>query len=154
MIHAGGWSWRPALMTKPLSLDLRRRIIRAVEEEGMSRRAAAARFGVAPSTVIEYVRQWKATGSCAARPQGGDRRSARIEAHSAQILALVKAEPDLTLEEIANHLLEAHGERFVPSVLWRFFDRRAITFKKNRARQRAGSPGRDRATRRLAGPAA
>ena len=129
-------------MSKPLSLDLRRRIVRAVEEEGMSRRAAAARFGVAPSTAVELVRQWKATGNCEARPQGGDRRSARIEAHSAQLLALVKAEPDITLEEIASHLLEAHGERFVPSVLWRFFDRRAITFKKNSARQRAGAARR------------
>ena len=141
-------------MTKPLSLDLRHRIIRAVEEEGMSRRAAAARFGVAPSTAVEFVRQWKATGNCAARLQGGDRRSARIEAHSAQLLALVKARPDITLGEIANHLLETHGERFVPSVLWRFFDRRAITFKKNRARQRAGSPGRGRAARRLASSSA
>lgn len=141
-------------MTKPLSLDLRRRIVRAVEEEGMSRRAAAARFGVAPSTAIELVRQWKATGECAARPQGGDRRSARIEAHSAQLLALVNAEPDITLEEIASHLLEAHGERFVPSVLWRFFDRRAITFKKNRARQRAGAARRRRTARRLADPSA
>jgi transposase len=43
---------------------------------------------------------------------------------------LVEARPDITLGEIASHLLEAHGERFVPSVLWRFFDRRAITFKK------------------------
>ena len=141
-------------MTKPLSLDLRHRIIRAVAEEGMSRRGAATRFGVAPSTVVEFMRQWKATGSCEARPQGGDRRSARIEAHSAQLLALVEARPDITLGEIANHLLEAHGERFVPSVLWRFFDRRAITFKKNRARQRAGSPGRGRAARRLAGSSA
>jgi transposase len=141
-------------MTKPLSLDLRRRIIRAVEEEGMSRRAAAARFGVAPSTAVELVRQWKATGNCEACRQGGDRRSARIEAHSAQILALVQAEPDITLEEIASHLLRAHGERFVPSVLWRFFDRRAITFKKNRARQRAGSRGRGRAARGLAGASA
>ena len=121
-------------MTRPLSLDLRHRIIRAVAEEGMSRRGAATRFGVAPSTVVEFMRQWKATGSCEARPQGGDRRSARIEAHSAQLLALVEARPDITLGEIASHLLEAHGERFVPSVLWRFFDRRAITFKKNRAR--------------------
>jgi transposase len=141
-------------MTKPLSLDLRRRIIRAVENEGMSRRAAAARFGVAPSTAVELVREWKETGSCEARPQGGDRRSARIEAHSAQILALVKAEPDITLAEIAGHLLKVHGDRFVPSVVWRFFDRRAITFKKNRARQRAGSAGRGRAARRLAGPSA
>jgi transposase len=105
-------------------------------------------------TKVEFVRQWKATGNCAARPQGGDRRSARIEAHSAQLLALVKARPDITLGEIANHLLETHGERFVPSVLWRFFDRRAITFKKNRARQRAGSPRRGRAARCLAGSSA
>ena len=42
----------------------------------------------------------------------------------------MKAEPDITLEEIASRLLEMQGERFVPSVLWRFFDRRAITFKK------------------------
>jgi transposase len=141
-------------MTRPLSLDLRHRIIRAVAEEGMSRRGAATRFGVAPSTVVEFMRQWKATGSCEARLQGGDRRSARIEAHSAQLLALVEARPDITLGEIASHLLEAHGERFVPSVLWRFFDRRAITFKKNRARQRAGSPGRGRAARRLASSSA
>ena len=141
-------------MTKPLSVDLRRRIIRAVEEEGMSRRSAAVRFGVAPSTAVELVRQWKATGNCEARWQGGDRRSIRIEAHSAQILALVEARPDITLEEIADHLLEAHGERFVPSVVWRFFDRRAITFKKNRARQRAGAAGRGRTARRMAGPSA
>ena len=100
------------------------------------------------------MRQWKTTGNCEAHPQGGDRRSGRIEAHSAQLLALVKSEPDITLEEIASHLLEAHGDRFVPSVLWRFFDRRALTFKKNRARQRAGPGGRGRAARRLAGPSA
>jgi transposase len=141
-------------MTKPLSLDLRHRIIRAVEEEGMSRRAAAARFGVAPSTVIELMRHWRQTGTCEARPQGGDQRSARIEAHSAELLALIAATPDITLDEIADHLLDAHGERFVPSVLWRFFDRRAITFKKNRARQRAGSAGRGRGARSLAGPSA
>jgi transposase len=38
-------------MTKPLSSDLRLRIVRAVEEEGMSRQAAAARFGFAASTL-------------------------------------------------------------------------------------------------------
>lgn len=141
-------------MTKPLSLDLRRRIIRAVEEEGMSRRAAATRFSVAPSTVIELVRQWKETGSCEARPQGGDRRSGRVEAHAIQILALVEETPDISLVEIGEHLLAAHGERFVPSVLCRFFDRHDITVKKNRARQRAGATGRGCGARRLAGPAA
>lgn len=141
-------------MTKPLSLDLRLRIVRAVEEEGMTRRAAAARFGVAPSTVVDVMRQWKETGSCGARPQGGDRRSGRIEAHAEHILALVKATPDITLVEIAEHLQAAHGERFVPSVLWRFFERHDVTFKKNGARQRTGATGRGRGPRSLAGPPA
>jgi len=131
-------------MAKPLSPDLRLRIIRAVEDEGMSCRGAASRFGVAPSTAIELVGEWRSTGACEARVQGGDRRSARIEAHAAEIVALVDATPDITLTEIAYHLFKTHGERFVPSVVWRFFDRRSITFKKNGARQRAGAAGRGR----------
>ena len=86
--------------------------------------------------------------------RGGDRRSARIESHAAEILALVEATSDMTLAEIAEHLFKAHGERFVPSVVWRFFDRRGITFKKNIARQRAGSAGRGRRTRRVEGVSA
>jgi transposase len=117
-------------MANPLSPDLRIRIIRAVEDEGMSCRGAAARFGVAPSTAIELVSEWRSTGTCEARTQGGDRRSARIESHAAEILALVVATPDITLAEIADRLFKAHGERFAPSVIWRFFDRRHITFKK------------------------
>jgi transposase len=138
-------------MAKPLSPDLRLRIIRAVEAEGMSCRGGAARFGVAPSTAIGLASDWRSTGACEARVQGGDRRSARIENHAAEILGLVGATPDMTLIEIADHLFKAHGERFVPSVVWRFFDRRHITFKKNIARQRAGSAGRGRRTRGVEG---
>jgi hypothetical protein len=54
------------------------------------------------------------------------------------------ATPDITLAEISDRLFKAHGERFAPSVIWRFFDRRNITFKKNVARQRAGSARRGR----------
>jgi transposase len=138
-------------MTKPLSPDLRVRIIRAVEDEGMSCRGAAGRFGVAPSTAIELVKGWRNTGTCEAGVQGGDRRSARIESHAAEILTLVEATPDITLIEIAEHLFKAHGERFVPSVVWRFFDRRNITFKKNIARERARPAGRGRGTRGVEG---
>jgi transposase len=131
-------------MAKPLSLDLRFRIVRAVEDEGMSCRGAAERFGVAPSTAIELVSEWRSTGTCEARTQGADRRSARIEGRAAEVLSLIEATPDITLAEIANHLFKVHGERFAPSVVWRFFDRHNITFKKNIARQRAGSAGRGR----------
>jgi hypothetical protein len=54
------------------------------------------------------------------------RRSARIERQAEEILALVRATPNITLAEIADHLFKAHGDRFVPSVIWRSFDRRNV----------------------------
>lgn len=125
-------------MTKPLSLDLRQRVVDAVEG-GMSRRAAAERYGVAPSMAVKWHRLWRETGSVAPRAQGGDKRSERIERLADAILALVEATPDITLVEIVERLEGDHGERFAPSSVHRFFQRRAITFKKNRSRRRAGA---------------
>lgn len=124
-------------MTKPLSNDLRERVIEAVAS-GASCRAAAGRFGIVPSTAVKWTRRWRDTGSVAPRPQGGDKRSGRIEAYAGEILSLIEARRDITLAEIAAHLEERHGERFAPSTVWRFLDRHDQTFKKNRARQRAG----------------
>ena len=135
-------------MTKPLSNDLRARLIDAVAS-GMSRRAAADRLGVAASTAVKWVRRWRDTGSVAPGSQGGDRRSERIETHAKEILELVAETHDITLSEIAGHLQQRHGETFAVSTVWRFFDRRGVTFKKNRARQRTGAPGRGRATTSL-----
>ena len=70
----------------------------------MSCRAAADRFGVAASTVVKWMRRWRETGSCAPRPQGGDKRSGRIETHAGEILALIAARVDITLAEIAELL--------------------------------------------------
>ncbi|MEM6439371.1 MAG: helix-turn-helix domain-containing protein, partial [Pseudomonadota bacterium] len=49
-------------MTKPLSLDLRQRVIAAIEA-GLSCRAAATRFGIAPSAAVKWHRRWRDTGS-------------------------------------------------------------------------------------------
>ena len=125
-------------MTKPLSIDLRERLISAVEG-GMSRRSAAQRFGIAASTAIKWVDQWRRTGDVGPRPQGGDYRSQRIEAHAGEILALIEETPDITLSEIAGHLDAAHGLKVAQSTVWRLLDRRDMTFKKNRARQRTAA---------------
>ncbi len=125
-------------MTRPLSNDLRQRVVGAVAG-GMSRRAAADRFGMAASTAVRWVQQWRKTGSFRPRPQGGDKRSHRIEAHGEEILALVEETPDITLAEIAAHLEGAHGLRVAQSTVWRFFERRGNTLKKNRTRQRAAA---------------
>jgi len=123
-------------MARALSNDLRRRLVGAVDG-GMTRRDAAERFGVAASTAIKWVRRWRETGSVEPRRQGGDKRSRRIEAHGLELLALVEERPDMTLAEIAAHLERAHGLRVAQSTVWRFFERHGVSFKKNRARQRA-----------------
>jgi transposase len=125
-------------MTKPLSIDLRERLISAVEG-GMTRRSAAERFGVAASTAIKWVDRWRRTGDIRPRPQGGDYRSQRIEAHAGEILALVDETPDITLAEIALHLDETHGLKVAQSTVWRLLDRHDMTVKKNRARQRTAA---------------
>ena len=74
------------------------------------------------------------------RPRGGDHRSQRIEVHAEEILALIEETPDITLAEMAEHLDEAHGLVVAQSTIWRLLDRRGMTFKKKRARQRAAAP--------------
>ena len=54
----------------------------------------------------------------------------RIEAHRDYLLGLIRRSPDMTLLEIKERLIANCGERFAVSVLWRFFDRHEITFKK------------------------
>jgi transposase len=86
-------------MTQPLSDDLRIRLIKAVKQ-GMSCRAAADRFGVAASTAVKLLQRWRETGTSRPRPQGGDQRSHRIEAHADRVLGLIAARADITLEHI------------------------------------------------------
>ncbi len=124
-------------MGKSLSDDLRVRVVEAVEA-GTSRRQAAARFGVSVSSAIRWVRRWRDRGEVRARPQGGDRRSGRIEAQAGFLLGQVERTPDVTLAELQALLFE-RGVAVGIGTVWRFFERHRISFKKNRARRRAGS---------------
>jgi len=117
-------------MGRCLSEDLRTRVVDAVAD-GSSRRAAAARFGVSVASAIRWADAADKTGSAEAKPQGGDRRSQRIEAHSGFILKTVADRKDITLAELQD-LLARRGEHFGIGTIWRFFDRHAITLKKRR----------------------
>jgi transposase len=105
----------------------------------MTRRSAAKRFGIAASTAIKWVEQWERTGDVRPRPQGGDQRSHRLEAHAGEILGLIETQADITLAEIAEHLDRRHGVKVAQSTIWRLLDRHGMSFKKNRARQRAAA---------------
>lgn len=123
-------------MARPYSRDLRERVVAAVEG-GQSRRGAARLFGVAISTVIDWVNAWRAERRLCAKPMGGDRRS-RLREERQWLLERVAAVPDLTLEEIRAELA-ARDIRVGYGTVWRFFAGEGISFKKNPARQRAGA---------------
>lgn len=116
-------------MAKALSTDLRKRVIAAVSG-GMSCRQAADRFSVSASSAIRWCARNRETGNVRPQVQGGDRRSGLIEAHADMILTIVKAIPDVTLAELQERL-NKQGLGFGIGTLWRFFDRRRISFKKS-----------------------
>ncbi|UPT86292.1 IS630 family transposase [Bradyrhizobium barranii subsp. apii] len=118
-------------MARALSVDLRQRVVAAIDG-GMSCRQAAERFGVSAASAIRWRGRLKKVGDIVPKRQGGDRKSQRIEAHSQLILEAVTARPDITLAEL-RELLKRHGISTGIASLWRFFQRRKITLKKKTA---------------------
>ena len=118
-------------MAKYLSEDLRIRVIRAVDG-GMSRNAAARRFGVSIASAVRWMAAYLETGQTAPKPRGGDRRSGRIEAQSDLLMSAIDETPDLTLAELRQRLIEERGETFAVSTIHDFYRRHGVTFKKRR----------------------
>ena len=122
-------------MSKALSLDLRNRVLSAVSE-GMSHRAAAARFGVSAASVSRWRALEREQGDARPKALGGDRRSGRIEAHRAVILGLLEENRDMAIEELRAAL----GDRdltFSYGSIQRFLVRHGITRKKRPAMRRS-----------------
>ncbi len=117
-------------MARPYSMDLRDRVIRAVEVEGLSRRAAAARFGLGVSTVITWVRRFRDTGSARPGRMGGHKPRKICGDHRAWLLARCR-EQDFTLRGLVAEL----GERGLTvdyRSVWEFVHAEKLSYKKRR----------------------
>jgi transposase len=95
------------VMPAPISLDLRLRIVRAVEQ-GSSIRGAARRFAVSPSAAIKLMQRVRATGSPAPARYGGHRRPL-LAPYEADLERLVEATPDITLAELQTEIKRCFG---------------------------------------------
>jgi len=124
-------------MAKGYSKDLRERVV-SIVAAGDSAREAGRVLDLGASTAIRWIQRWMRTGSIDALPGTGRSRSP-LKTHEPWLLALVAAEPDLTLEEIRARLRTEKKLTVGRTSIWRFFDRHEITFKKNSARRRTGS---------------
>src|SRR3974390_2874474 len=79
-------------MARAYSADMRQRVIDRVES-GASRREAAEHYKVSPTTAVIWVKFFRETGRCAAKPRGGS--TSPLEKHADFLLALIELEPDL-----------------------------------------------------------
>ena len=116
-------------MPAPMSMDLRRRIVQAVEG-GSSIRAAARRFEVSPSAAVKLMRRVRTTGSPAPARFGGHRRPL-LAPHEADLRALVAARPDSTLAELQAELARRHGIRAGLSTIHTTLRRLGLRHKKS-----------------------
>jgi putative transposase len=117
-------------MPAPISLDLRRRIVQAVED-GSSIRAAARRFAVSRSAAIKLMQRVRATGSAAPDRYGGYRRPV-LAPHEADLRRLVEARPDITLAEIQAELQCRRGVVTALSTIHYALRRIGLRHKKSR----------------------
>jgi putative transposase len=115
-------------MPAPISMDLRLRIVRAVER-GSSIRAAARRFAVSPAAAIKLMQRVRATGS-AAPARSGHRRPV-LEPHGADLKRLVEATPDITLAELQAELQRRLGVRAGRSTIHNTLRRIGLRHKKS-----------------------
>ncbi len=130
-------------MPKPYSVDLRERVVAAVETGGLSRRRAASQFGIGVSTAINWVRRFRETGSVAPGQMGGHKPKSISGEHHAWLVERVR-EKDFTLRGLVRELAE-HGLKVDYRTVWNFVHAEKLSFKKNRGGQRTG-PSRRRAT--------
>jgi len=123
-------------MGKPYSVDLRERVVAAIEG-GLSTGEAAKRFCVSKAAAGSWARLKRATGWVTPARQGKPKGSV-LDAHADFILDVLAEAPDTTLEEMAERLADERGVRVVYTAVWKFLDRRDLTYKK-RPRMRASS---------------
>jgi transposase len=127
-------------MSRAYSQDLRDRVLVA-SAEGSSARWIAARFGIGVSTAIVWIRREKELGVRSALVRGQPKGS-KLDVHEDFLRGLIAETPDITLHEIRVELKECLDVSAAIGTIWKFFDDRDITFKKNSTRRGARAAGR------------
>jgi transposase len=114
---------------KAYSLDLRQRIVAAVEG-GQSKAEVARRFVVSYATVVRYITSWFREGDLTPRTSPG--RPAHLDADDlAALEAQVTADPDATLAEHATTWAQGGGRAVSQWTIGRAVRRLELTREKS-----------------------
>jgi len=126
------------------SLDLRERIVDAVERGLGTRSEVASMFGVHESFVYKLLRQKRQRGDLAPLPHGGGAEAKLNEDQLLLLADLVAKSPDATLERLRDQIKkQARVEISVPTI-WRALDALGLSRKKVRSGRRSRPSGTSR----------
>jgi transposase len=122
-------------MAAPYSLDLRERVIRAVDESPLTIDEIAQQFNVSERTIYKWLAQRKESGTLAPKPHAGG-RACSVDARGEALLGqIVAAQNDRTLDEYAQAYLRERGVRLSRSALHRAMERLNLPRKKKHSAQ-------------------
>jgi putative transposase len=124
-------------MARPYAMDLRNRVVAAVDD-GLSRHEAAERYGVSVSTAIRWMRDFRRNGHAAPGQMGGHKPKTLIGAHRDWLIERCNSR-DFTLRGLVVELAERAVKVDYRSV-WAFVHAEKLSFKKKPGRRRARSP--------------
>jgi transposase len=124
-------------MAAPYSLDLRERVIRAVDESPLTIAEIAQQFNVSERTIYKWLAQRKESGTLAPKPHAGGRARSVDAPGEALLGQIVEAQNDRTLDEYADAYLQERGVRLSRSALHRAMERLKLPRKKKHSAQRS-----------------
>ncbi len=123
-------------MAAPYSLDLRERVLRAVDESPLTIAEIAHQFSVSESAIYAWLARRKVTGSFAPKPHAGGRVCSVDEDGGKLLGRLVEAHNDRTLDEYAEAYQQQRGVQLSRSALQRVMVRLDLPRKKKHSAPR------------------
>ena len=116
-------------MRKPISVDLRERIVEAYEGKEGTREEVAKRFKVSLGMVKKLLQQQSRTGDLRPRYRFCGRKAKLLPEHGGALKALVAKEPDVTLVEMKARL----GLGCTVAAIHQVLAKLGLTYKKRRS---------------------
>lgn len=113
------------------SLDLRQKVVAAVERGDSTIEEVAAAFGVGQTFVKKMLRQQRESGDLAPRPHGGGQTARLSDKHLRLLRLEVKRSPDKTVAALRDHLEESGEVSVSRPTVSRALSRLGLSHKKN-----------------------
>jgi transposase len=118
---------------KPYPLELRQRIVEAVDQKTHLMEEIAELFGVSERYVYKLLALRRQTGDLAPWPHGGGAKAKMDEAQGRKLAALVGEFPDATLNDLQELLQRRCRVRVCVNTSWRALQHLDFTRKKRLA---------------------